>query len=109
MIQAEAHSIPVEDNSYEITFARHLLEHQPTFEPILDEMIRIGSKLTAHIWFKKPGDIEVIDYNSINKLYHNIFSKKKINDYLFNHPKVKYNEWIDIDETESLLLIWLKI
>jgi len=108
MIKAEAHSIPIEDSSYEIAFSRHVLEHQPSFGPVLDEMIRIGKKLAAHIWFKKPSNQEIISYDQAQQLYHNIYNKEDINKYILSNQKVKNFEWVEIDETESLLLIWLK-
>ena len=37
MIQAEGHSVPVNNNSYDLVFSRHVLEHQLSFEPILEE------------------------------------------------------------------------
>jgi ubiquinone/menaquinone biosynthesis C-methylase UbiE len=108
MIKAEAHSIPVEDSSYEIAFSRHVLEHQPAFGPVLDEMIRIGKKLAAHTWFKKPSNEEVISYDPAQQLYHNTYNKEDINKYILSNQKVKNFEWIEIDETECLLLVWLK-
>jgi ubiquinone/menaquinone biosynthesis C-methylase UbiE len=108
MILADSSNIPIADNSYDIAFARHVLEHQSSFENTINEMIRVGKVLAAHIWFKKPADIEHIDYNPNNNLYHNTYNINLLNNYILSNPKVDSIEWKDIDHTESILLIWLK-
>jgi len=108
MLLAEAHNIPVNDNSFDVAFSRHVLEHQPSFKPVLNELIRISSKLAVHIWFHKPEDREIIDYDSNQKLYHNFYRKDDIENFLKLNKKVKNIEWIDVDEKENILLIWLK-
>lgn len=108
MVLAEAHNIPVPDDSFEVAFSRHVLEHQPTFAPVIDELIRISSKLAVHIWFHKPEDKEIIDYDSGQNLYHNYYRKVDIEQHLLSNKKVKSIEWIDVDDTENILLVWLK-
>lgn len=108
MIHAEAHRIPVDNDSFEISFSRHVLEHQPSFKPVLDELIRISSKLAVHIWFHKPEDVEIIDYDDAQKLYHNFYKKIDIEEYLKLNEKIKNFEWVDINEKENILLIHMK-
>lgn len=108
MILAEAHDIPVVDNSFEVAFSRHVLEHQPSFKPVLSELVRISSKLAVHIWFHKPEDKEIIDYDPNQKLYHNFYKKEDIENFLMLNKKVKNIEWLNVDEKENILLVWLK-
>jgi len=116
MILADAHNIPVPDSSYEIAFSRHLLEHQPDFRPLLDEMVRVGSKLATHIFFIKPSDKENIDFNPDLNLYHNTYEKHTIEAHLRKNPKVVKVEWRDITDDgtegrfagENMILIWLE-
>lgn len=108
MILSEAESIPIIDSSYEVVFARHVLEHQPTYKKVLNELIRCASRLAVHIFFLKPSDKEHIDYDQVENFYHNIFSKAEIETDLINNNKVEKFEWIDITENENMLLIWIK-
>jgi len=108
MLMSEAHDIALTDNSYEVVFSRHLLEHQPSFEPVLDEIIRISSKLAVHIWFHKPADEEKIDFDDGQKLYHNFYRREDIEKHLMQNDKVKNFEWLDVNAEENILLIWIK-
>jgi SAM-dependent methyltransferase len=107
MIKAEAHSIPVEDSAFDVAHSRHVLEHQPDFRPVLDEIVRVASKLAVHIWFHKPEDKEIIDHDSSTNLYHNFYKKEDIENYLAQNKKVQKVEWLNVDEKENILLIWL--
>lgn len=111
MIQAEGHSIPVDNNSYDLVFSRHVLEHQLAFEPILEEMIRVSSNLATHIFFIKPTDLPQefvgIELQQEN-LYHNRYNIKDIENFLMSNKKVKSFEWREINELENILLVWVK-
>lgn len=107
MILAEASSTSLIDNSYDVSFARHLYEHQPTYKPFLNEMIRVASKEVIHIFFIKPKK-EIIHYDPVENLYHNTFDKQEIEHYCYNNTKVKKVYWIDINKDECSLHIELK-
>jgi ubiquinone/menaquinone biosynthesis C-methylase UbiE len=111
MIQAEGHSIPVSDSSYDLVFSRHVLEHQLSFEPILEEMIRISSMMVAHTFFIKPEDQpqELIWRKSeIDNLYHTRYNIKDFENFLNSNVKVDRFEWKEINSNENILLIWIK-
>lgn len=108
MIKCSAHSIPLENSSKEMVFGRHILEHQPGFKPVMNEMIRISSRAVAHIFFLKPNEIEDISYDEMENLYHNTYVKDDIDEFLENHPKVISYEWFDINEKENMILINLR-
>ena len=108
MILADSSNIPIADSSRDIAFGRHILEHQSCFEHTINEMIRVAKTLAVHIWFKKPADIEHIDYDPSSNLYHNTYNINLLNNYILSNPKVDNIAWRDIDSTESILFIWLK-
>jgi ubiquinone/menaquinone biosynthesis C-methylase UbiE len=111
MIQAEGHSIPVSDSSYDLVFSRHVLEHQLSFEPILEEMIRISSTLVAHTFFIKPTDQpqELIWRKSEkDNLYHTRYNIKDFENLLNANAKVDRFEWKEINSKENVLLVWIK-
>jgi ubiquinone/menaquinone biosynthesis C-methylase UbiE len=97
----------LDDNSYELSYSRHVFEHLPTYEDILNEMIRVASKYVVHIFFIKPTEIEKINYWDEENLYHNSYSKNDIENYLSKNSKVKSFEWLDINKDENALVISL--
>jgi ubiquinone/menaquinone biosynthesis C-methylase UbiE len=107
MIDSDIRKISVSDNSYDIVFSRHTFEHQPNFDIILDELIRISSKEICHIFFIKPKDEQIIKYDEPSNLYHNIYSKILIEEHLLKNKKVKNWIWIDINENECALHVYL--
>ena len=101
IVESDMNKIDILDSSYDVVYGRHILEHMPNFRDALGEMIRISKYEVIIIFFIKPVDDEVINYDPSLDLYHNIYSKKDIENYLFNF---KY-EWIDINEKEIMLSI----
>ena len=113
MLYASAENTKLKDNHSEVVFARHVLEHQPTFKPILSEMIRLASKVAIHVFFKVPDDdvpytIEgnfLRGYNKHENLYHNKFNKTEIENFVLSYNKVKSFEWVKITYKDSGLII----
>jgi ubiquinone/menaquinone biosynthesis C-methylase UbiE len=97
----------LEDDSYELSYSRHVFEHLTTYTHILDEMIRVARKYVVHIFFIKPGETEKINYWEAENLYHNTYSKDDIEKYLSKNSKVKSFEWMDINKDENALVISL--
>ena len=97
-------------NSYELAYSRHVFEHLPTYEDILDEMIRVASKYVVHIFFIKPGDKdnEHRELDVPNQLYHNRYVREEIEAYLKKHKGVESFEWVDINKKEIALSIEVK-
>lgn len=104
MIHSDIVSTPLKDGQYEVSFSRHVWEHQPTYKRCLDEMIRVASKEVIHIFFIKPS-YEYIDYNPSENLYHNRYSKNEIEAYCLNNPKVKSIHWEDVNKDECVIFI----
>lgn len=94
-------------NSYEVSYSRHVLEHLPTYEDALTEMIRVASKYVVHIFFIKPQAEDKVDYWEKDNLYHNTYSASNIESFLKKNKKVKSFEWIDINQKENALFITL--
>lgn len=96
------------DNSYELSYSRHVFEHLPTYENVLTEMIRVASKYVVHIFFIKPGEEQKIDYWTEENLYHNRYKKSNIESFLKKNKKVSSFEWLDINKSENAIVITLK-
>lgn len=93
------------DNHSEVVFSRHVLEHQPSFKPLLSEMIRLAKKEVVNVFFIAPKEKEIINYDPIDNLFHNTFCIDEIEDYLRNHEDVQTFSWIPITFTEVGLSI----
>lgn len=109
VLNTDIRKIDTDDSSYDIVFARHIVEHQPNFETLFTEMIRIAKKECIHIFFIKPnmGDT-IINYSPHQDLYHNTYSLLEIEQFLTNHPKVKNFEFKEINKDENMLIMELE-
>jgi hypothetical protein len=88
--------------------SRHVLEHNPDFRPILNEMIRSASKLATHTFFEKPREEQKIQFDSASNIFWgNVYKMDDINEFLDSHPKVASYEWLDINDTENIVMIWI--
>lgn len=104
MVCAPAEDTKLPDKHVDCVFSRHVLEHQPDFKPILEEMIRLAAKEAIHIFFIPPSDTPThIGYDSNENLYHNRYNKKEIEDFLTS-KELSYN-WVDINKNETSLQI----
>lgn len=107
MLLSDVNKTELNDNEYEVSFSRHVLEHQPTYKDSLTEMIRVASKEVIHVFFIKP-EKELINYDLDLNLYHNTYDKSEIEKFCLDNKKVKNIKWIDINNKECSLHIKLK-
>jgi len=91
----------IESNSYDVVYGRHILEHMPTFEMVMNEMIRIARKEIIIIFFIKPSTKQEIIYDETLDLYHNIYSRKEIEDTIKDFDF----RWNDVNNDEIILFI----
>ena len=109
MLLSSAESTTLLDNHSDVVFSRHILEHQPSFEPVLSEMIRLSIKEAIHVFFISPGDNkEHIGYDSSQNLYHNRYNITDIEDYLYLNEKVNSFSWSKINDFETALIVNIK-
>jgi len=105
MMWAVAEHVPMIDGYAEVVFARHILEHQPDFEPVLSEILRLASKEAIVVFFIPPLEEKQIIYNPDMNLYHNVYSKGEIEKYLMSRRDVADFSWIPITSTEIALSV----
>ena len=107
MIESDIRHTPLLDSYVDIVFSRHTFEHQPHFKEIMKELLRIAKKEMTHIFFIKPSEKETIHYTAHDNLYHNCYSKQDIEAFLQEHSKVDHWTWVDINEKECALHVYL--
>jgi len=83
----------LESNSYELSYSRHVLEHLPSFEDALTEMIRVAKKYVVHTFFLKPNEEEFEpNHWKEENLYHNTYNKNDIESFLKKNKKLFQNQ-----------------
>ncbi len=104
---SSSEKLPFSDNSYEVVYIRHLLEHLPGYEKALDEAIRVAGNEVLVIFFLRPGNaIEKINYDEKENLYNNEYNKQEIEDYIKTKTKVNRFRWENI-ANEAILHIYV--
>jgi SAM-dependent methyltransferase len=107
-IESDITKMCISDKSYDIVFSRHTFEHQPHFQPILLELIRVAKNEACHIFFIKPAETELINYSQDGNLFHNRYSIEFIEDTLKNNTRVESWKWVEINQQECALHVYLK-
>ena len=110
--------IPFEDSTFDVCYARHLLEHLEYYKKAIAEMVRVARREVLIVFFMKPTYNPDRIYSEIDmgcQLYYNHYNKLGIEKYLKSLFKVKKFEvwedadgrWEDVDGKEVILHIYL--
>ena len=77
-----AQNLPCQDSSYDIVYARHLLEHLDSYQDAIKEMIRVAKKEVLIVFFSSPeksfddkGEAVILNGYSV---YQNRYSKPRM-------------------------------
>lgn len=98
----------LEDESFEVVFGRHILQHQPSFHYVLDEMIRVAKKEAIHVFTPSPGNIDIIHYDESDNLYQNTYSKKSIEDYIPNNLSFEWQSVPNSMENGGEIILFIR-
>lgn len=105
-------NIELPDDSFDIVYGRHILEHLKYYDKALSEAIRIAKKEVLIVFFIKPSDKkeDVIDLGFLDghSVYHNKYSQSKFVEYVLSHEKVDHCYWENINEKEMIAHIYIK-
>jgi ubiquinone/menaquinone biosynthesis C-methylase UbiE len=100
--QSSIENIIYPDTSFDLVYCRHVMEHLDYYSEALEEMIRVSNKYVCVIfWLLSDGD-DIINYNSALNLYHNQYSKLKIEKLLID--KNLSFEWINSNNDKILFI-----
>lgn len=110
--EGSVEQLPFGNNSFDIAYARHVLEHLSSYEQALSELIRVACKEVLIVFFIRPHQqdkdfINLIRYNRM-LLYNNHYSKKKLEAYVKRNLKVSYCAWEACGSEEEFLHVYLK-
>ena len=111
VIRGSIEEIPFEDSSIDVCYARHILEHLDYYEKAVNDLIRVASKEVIVIFFIKP---PIDKFDDIRPgmidgalLYHNVYNRSKIEQFLNSNIKVIRTEWQDLNPNEVALHIYV--
>lgn len=102
--------MPYPDNTFDITYARHIVEHLPYYEKALSELIRVAKYETLIVFFIPPTHKnDFIDYDKLDghMVYHNRYNREKLEQYVLSHSKVNSIEWTVLSDNEEILHVFL--
>lgn len=112
VILGSIESIPLSDSSFDLVYARHILEHLSGYKDALKELIRVAKDEVLIVFFIRPNDssedlikLPLIDTYPI---YHNGYSKSQLEECLKDHEKVDYWVWENLPTEEEILHIFCK-
>lgn len=103
IVNPSLHKIDQEDNSWDVVYSRHVVDHMESFEKALDEHKRVAKKLVIVVlWVPLATSMEheiknIVDGPQDNRKtyeneYTNSYSHKKVMDYLVSDPEWKLME-----------------
>jgi len=111
-MQGSIEAIPSPSNSFDIAYARHILEHLPYYESALNELIRVAIKEVLVVFFIPPKDNRPDNINLLYlrglPIYNNYYNKEKIELFLKSNVKVDHIAWRSASPQEKFLHIYLK-
>lgn len=100
--------IPCDDNAFEVVYSRFILEHLDSYKDALEEMVRVASKEVLVVFFIKPtsalNDKMVVSTTDGYPIYHNQYSKSKMEAFLRTLPKVKEFSWQEVKSKDECIL-----
>ncbi len=101
-------NIPFPDSSFEVAYSRHILEHLDTYIEAIKELVRVASKEVIVIFFiiptNKDNDLIVTGPVDGYPIYHNRYSRIKIESFLNTLEKVKEYSWEYVPNTTECIL-----
>lgn len=92
IFEGSIEKIPFPNNLFDCVYVRDTLRHLEYHEKALKECIRVYKKEVMVVFGRKLTNNEenIINYNAARKLYNNIYSKKRIKEFLSQNKDIKF-------------------
>lgn len=108
ILMGKAQNLPCEDSSYDVVYARHLLEHLDSYQDAIKEMVRVAKKEVLIVFFSSPeksfddkgGMVNLSGYS----VYQNRYSKPRMGLFLKTIEKVKSFSWQEVKNKDEVIL-----
>ena len=100
--------IPCGDDAFDVVYARFILEHLDAYKDAIEEMVRVAKKEVLIVFFIKPtaaaNDRMVVADTNGYPIYHNQYSKSKMESFLNSLEKVKSFIWQEVKHKDECIL-----
>ncbi len=92
------------NNYFDLVYTRHVLEHIDYYIEAIHELIKISDKyvICTFFYLDKTSNKDTITIEEKTKLYHNKYSKNKLNKFL-DLINIKY-EWYECKQDNVLII-----
>ncbi len=112
IVEGSIEALPASDKSFDICYARHILEHLDSYERALRELIRVAKKEVLVVFFLRPSQNKTTQVSpSVDNgylLYNNIYSEPEIEAFAKAQPRVLRVQWEEVNARDSILHIYLR-
>ena len=109
-LKGSVENIPVQNNQFEVSFCRHVLDHLDYYQKAIDELIRVAQKEVIIVFLFEPGnqkdEINSMQFYGYDRFY-NRYNKSKLESFVLNNPKVKSLHWNKVNKNNTILHIEL--
>lgn len=105
-------NLELEDDAFPTVINIHVIQHLPSFERALDELVRVTRKrLFIACWFAEKERVKfsnASDAWSGQRFYNNRYTKISWDERLRSHDKVKSVQWQDLGGANAAVLVDMK-
>lgn len=114
-LRSSIEDIKLPDNSVDVTYCRHVLEHLYFYEKALTELIRVASKEVVVIFFNMNDGIEwdntcILDSGDETvRFYNNQYSPRTVEKFVLKNPKVQEIKWQAIEDEGTQYMLYIKL
>jgi ubiquinone/menaquinone biosynthesis C-methylase UbiE len=102
----EITAIPFGDGEIECVYCRHVLEHLPSFEAALTEMLRVAKLEVMVVFFMRPGRDAYLTRER-DGLWQNRYAKVDVEDLLAQNPRALCWFWEPLHGQEVILHVMM--
>jgi ubiquinone/menaquinone biosynthesis C-methylase UbiE len=106
IVEGSIQEIPYPDSSFDLVYARHILEHLPRIDDAVAEMVRVARLEVIIVFFMRPGK-ETYLTRERDGLWQNWWSKDTVEAEFAGNDKVEVFFWESLG-TEVLFHAYLK-
>jgi ubiquinone/menaquinone biosynthesis C-methylase UbiE len=96
-------ALPFGDSTFDVAYARAVLEHRPYYHDGLRELARVAAKEAIVVFFKLRDDHDLIRPDVENSIHHNNYMRAKVEAFARQLPGVRELEWRHVHGAHSIL------
>lgn len=64
--------------SFDLVYARHVLEHQPNLEPSLSTLLAAARMAVVIVWYRPPDETGLREYSEVERVHYNTYRRDEV-------------------------------